>query len=61
MLADTFGLMDNKIRFVKLEADGDDGLIVEFSDKTVTAYVAEELLELRPYREKAAEQPAAEF
>jgi hypothetical protein len=32
--------------------DGDDGLIVTFSDGTISGYVAEELLDLRPYRER---------
>jgi hypothetical protein len=50
--------MDDKIRIVKLEADGDDGLIVEFSDRTTTAFVAEELLQLRPNRETVEEQKA---
>jgi hypothetical protein len=34
------------------ERDGNDGLIVAFSDETIGAYVVEELLELRPIREK---------
>ncbi len=34
------------------ELDGDDGLIVTFSDGTTGAYVVEELLELRPIRER---------
>ncbi len=34
------------------ELDGDDGLIVTFSDGTTGAYVVEELLELRPVRER---------
>jgi len=36
---------------MNLEKDGDDGVIVTFSDGTWGAYVVEELLELRPYRE----------
>jgi len=39
------------IRILTVERDGDDGLIVTFSDGTTGAYVAEELLELRPKRE----------
>jgi hypothetical protein len=57
-MADTFGLIDKKVGFTKVEIDGDDGLLVVFSDKTTTAYVAEELLELRPYRETVDERPA---
>ena len=34
------------------ELDGDDGLIVTFSDGTTGAYVVEELLELGPIRER---------
>jgi hypothetical protein len=33
-----------------VETDGDDGLIVTFSDGTSDGYVVEELLELRPHR-----------
>jgi hypothetical protein len=40
------------VRILTTEHDGDDGLIVTFSDGTTGAYVAEELLELRPYRER---------
>jgi hypothetical protein len=40
------------IRILAVELDGDDGLVVTFSDGTTGAYVAEELLELRPYRDK---------
>lgn len=40
------------IRILTTEADGDDGLIVTFSDGTTGAYVVEELLELRPIRER---------
>ena len=44
--------MHDGIRFLKVELDGDDGVLVLFSDGTTGAYVAEELLELRPYRER---------
>jgi hypothetical protein len=40
------------IRILTTENDGDDGLIVTFSDGTTGAYVVEELLELRPVRER---------
>ena len=39
-------------RLLAVELDGDDGLVVTFSDGTIGAYVAEELRELRPYRER---------
>jgi hypothetical protein len=42
------------IRILTTENDGDDGLIVTFSDGTTGAYVVEELLELRPVRERVA-------
>jgi hypothetical protein len=50
--------MENKIRFARVELDGDDGLLVFFSDETSTGYVVEELLELRPYRETVKKQIA---
>ena len=43
--------MTTAIQILKVEQDGDDGLIVAFSDGTTDGYVAEELLELRPQRE----------
>ena len=43
--------MEMPVRIVEVEKDGDDGAIVTFSDGTIGAYVVEELLELRPYRE----------
>jgi hypothetical protein len=39
-------------RILTTELDGDDGLIVAFSDGTTGAFVVEELLELRPCRER---------
>jgi hypothetical protein len=47
--------MDTKISILKLEKDGEDGLIVTFSDGTETGYVVEELLMLRPLRERIAD------
>jgi hypothetical protein len=44
--------MEDIVRLLAAELDGDDGLVVTFSDGTTDAYVAEELLELRPYRER---------
>jgi len=38
-----------------VELDGNDGVVVTFSDGTTGAYVAEELLELRPFRERVKE------
>jgi len=51
--------MAEKIRIVTTEFDGDDGLIVTFSDGTTGAYVVEELLELRPYRERVKTKKVA--
>jgi hypothetical protein len=45
-------LMAGSILILTAERDRDDGLIVTFSDGTTGAYVAEELLELRPFRER---------
>ena len=42
----------NAIRIVNIERDGDDGILVTFSDGTIAGYVAEELIELRPVRER---------
>ena len=39
------------IRVLSTELDGDDGILVTFSDGTTGAYVVEELHELRPVRE----------
>ena len=39
------------IGIVRVEQDGMDGLIVGFTDGTVGAFLAEELLKLRPCRE----------
>jgi hypothetical protein len=38
------------------EKDGIVGVLVRFSDGTITGYVVEELLRLRPFREKVEEQ-----
>jgi hypothetical protein len=43
--------MAELIQILTLERDGDDGLLVTFSDGTIAGYVTEELLELRPHRE----------
>jgi hypothetical protein len=40
------------------EKDGMDGVLVRFSDGTIAGYVAEELLSLRPVREKVEESKA---
>lgn len=39
------------IRMQSAELEGDDGLVVTFSDGTTAGYVVEELLDLRPDRE----------
>jgi hypothetical protein len=44
--------MAKPMRILTSECDGADGLLVTFSDGTTGAYVAEELLELRPIRER---------
>jgi hypothetical protein len=44
--------MKAEIQLLTVELDGNDGLVVTFSDGTTDAYVVEELLELRPYRER---------
>jgi hypothetical protein len=47
--------MDANIRILMVAKDGEDGLIVKFSDGTLGGYVVEELLELRPCREPIEE------
>ena len=42
--------MAEPIRILTVELDGEDGLLVTFSDGTA-GYVTEELLEFRPFRE----------
>jgi hypothetical protein len=45
-------VMAEAIRILTTNPDGDDGLIVTFSDGTTGAFVVEELLGLRPIREQ---------
>jgi hypothetical protein len=49
--------MAEPIQILTAERDGEDGLLVTFSDGTSAGYVAEELLELRPFREPTGEPP----
>ena len=49
--------MTKEIKILKAEVDGEDGLMVTFTDGTIGGYVVEELLSLRPIRERA-EEPA---
>ena len=44
--------MNGEIQILAVELDGEDGLLVTFSDGTTGGYVVEELLELRPVRER---------
>ena len=44
--------MNGEIHLLAVELDGHDGLVVTFSDGTTGGYVIEELLELRPVRER---------
>jgi hypothetical protein len=46
---------DKDIGILSVEKDGEDGLIVRFSDGTISGYLAEELLELRPNRDPVQE------
>ena len=43
--------MEKDISILKLEKDGEDGLIVTFSDRTTGAYAVEDLLGLQVLRE----------
>jgi hypothetical protein len=49
--------MENPTRILTVDLDGDDGLIVTFSDETTAAYLVDELLELRPHRESIGLYP----
>ena len=42
------------------EKDGKDGVLVRFTDGTITGYVVEELIDLRPNREKVEEPKASQ-
>jgi hypothetical protein len=45
--------MNSEIQILAAELDRLDGLLVTFSDGTTAGYVVEELLELRPVRERS--------
>jgi hypothetical protein len=47
--------MAKEVYILKVEMDGEDGLVVTFSDGTIGGYVIEELLALRPIREAIKE------
>jgi hypothetical protein len=40
------------MQIVNIEQDGEDGIRVTFSDGTIAGYVSDELIELRPVRER---------
>jgi hypothetical protein len=50
-LASRVLIMEKIVKIVHVDIDGEDGVIVNFSDDTTTAYATEELLTLRPYRD----------
>jgi hypothetical protein len=50
--------MSKEIHILNAEKDGEDGLVVTFSDGTMCGYVVEELLLMRPIREKVKEPKA---
>jgi hypothetical protein len=50
----------NGIQILSVEKDGEDGLIVAFSDGTTGAYVVEELLGLRPCRQQLSDLPTGQ-
>ena len=53
----TLTSMYDQIRIDLVEKDGADGVLVTFSDGTIAGYVAEELLDIRPYRELVQNSP----
>src|ERR1017187_8316201 len=56
----TLFVMTGNTYILKVEKDCDDGLIVTFSDGTRAGYVVEELLLLRPRRERVEEPPKSD-
>lgn len=52
--------MIDAVRIISVEKDGEDGLIVAFSDGTTDGFVVEELLSLRP-RRRQSEGPMLEI
>jgi hypothetical protein len=51
--------MHTPIQILTVERDGEDGIVVTFSDGTTAGYVVEELLALRPIRERVEQPPAS--
>ena len=47
-------VMVKPMMILTVEIDAPDGLILTFSDGTTAAYLVDEMLELRPYREPTA-------
>lgn len=56
-VADEGGHRMNAIQIVHIEQDGTDGILITFSDGTIAGYVAEELIGLRPIRERLKFSP----
>jgi hypothetical protein len=50
-------MSEQYITILTTEIDGNDGVIVTFSDGTTGAYVVEELLALRPFRDRTKTEP----
>jgi hypothetical protein len=55
----TVFVMANLVTISDVVKDGEDGLIVTFSDGTTGGYVVEELLLLRPVRQPIIQKPRA--
>jgi hypothetical protein len=51
--------IDERSADFQRRADGPDGILVTFSDGTIAGYVAEELIALRPIRERVKFFPSA--
>jgi hypothetical protein len=47
--------MTGQTNILDVEQDGEDGVLVTFSDGTIAGYVVDELLLLRPRRERVEE------
>jgi hypothetical protein len=50
-----------RVKVIDVQRDGDDGILVTFSDDTIAGYLLQELMALRPYRESSRTNGASSF
>jgi hypothetical protein len=53
--------MVSPIQVLAVEQDSIDGIIVKFTDETIAGYVVEELLKLRPKRERTMQHKVSDI